>query len=120
MCTRWRWSSERISCNVVEHLLDPSMKPSEALAAHHQEIREIVLAHRASNARVFGSVVHCSDTDDSDLDILVDPTADTTLFDLGAIRYKLRNLLGIQVNVLTPGALPEKFRHIVISEARLI
>jgi uncharacterized protein len=58
------------------------------------------------------------DTDDSDLDILVDPTADTTLFDLGAIRYKLRNLLGIRVDILTPGALPEKFRHIVISEAR--
>lgn len=94
------------------------MKPSEALAAHRNEIREIVLAHRAANARVFGSVVHGSDTDESDLDILVDTTPDTTLFDLGAIRYKLRNLLGVQVDVLTPGALPDKFRHIVISEAR--
>jgi predicted nucleotidyltransferase len=96
------------------------MKPSEALAAHREEIREIVLAHRASNARVFGSVVHGLDTDESDLDILIDPTADTTLFDLGAIRYKLRHLLGIQVDVLTPGAspLPEKFRQIVISEAQ--
>jgi predicted nucleotidyltransferase len=93
------------------------MKPSEALAVHRQEIREIVLSHRAANARVFGSVVHGSDTDDSDLDILVDPTADTTLFDLGAIRYKLRKLLGVQVDVLTPGALPDKFRQIVISEA---
>jgi uncharacterized protein len=54
------------------------------------------------------------------LDILVDPTADTTLFDLGAIRYKLRNLLGIEVDVLTPEALPEKFRQIVISEARSV
>lgn len=96
------------------------MKPSEALAAHREEIREIVLAHRAVNARVFGSVVRGSDTDKSDLDILVDPTAETTLFDLGAIRYKLRHLLGIEVDVLTPGALPEKFRQIVISEARPI
>lgn len=103
---------------LIASALDPRMKPSEALAAHRQEIREIVLAHRAINARVFGSVVHGLDTDESDLDILVDPTADTTLFDLGAIRYKLRNLLGIQVDVLTPGALPEKFRQIVISEAR--
>lgn len=94
------------------------MKPSEALAAHRKEIREIVLAHRASNARVFGSVVHGSDTDESDLDILVDTTPETTLFDLGAIRYKLRNLLGVQVDVLTPGALPDKVRQIVISEAR--
>lgn len=94
------------------------MKPSEALAAHRNEIREIVLAHRAANVRVFGSVVHGSDTDESDLDILVDTTPDTTLFDLGAIRYTLRNLLGVQVDVLTPGALPDKFRQTVISEAR--
>ena len=94
------------------------MKPSEALAAHRNEIREIVLAHRAANVRVFGSVVHGSDTEESDLDILVDTTPDTTLFDLGAIRYKLRILLGVQVDVLTPGALPDKFRQTVISEAR--
>jgi len=93
------------------------MKPSQALAAHRQEIRQIVLAHRATNARVFGSVARGSDTDESDLDILVDTTADTTLFDLGAIRYKLRNLLGVSVDVLTPGALPEKFRDVVIAEA---
>lgn len=103
---------------IVSKGLSPEMKPSEALAAHRNEIREIVLAHRAVNARVFGSVVHGSDTDESDLDILVDTTPDTTLFDLGAIRYKLRNLLGVQVDVLTPGALPDKFRQIVISEAR--
>ncbi len=96
------------------------LKPSGALAAHREEIREIVLAHRAANARVFGSVVHGSDTDESGLDILVDPTADITLFDLGAISYKLRSLLGIEVDVFTPDALPEKFRQIVISEARSV
>jgi predicted nucleotidyltransferase len=93
------------------------MKPSDALAAHRKAIREIVLAHRASNARVFGSVVHGSDTEGSDLDILVDTTEDTTLFDLGAIRYKLCHLLGVQVDVLTPGALPDKFRQTVIADA---
>ncbi|PUE08375.1 nucleotidyltransferase family protein [Limnohabitans sp. T6-20] len=79
------------------------MKPSAALAAHRSQIRDIVLAHRAVNARVFGSVVHRSDTEDSNLDILVDTTDNTTLFDLGAIRYKLRHLLGVPVDVLTPG-----------------
>lgn len=96
------------------------MKPSQALAAHRSEIREIVLEHRAVNARVFGSVALGSDTDQSDLDILVDTTADTTLFDLGAIRYKLRNLLGVPVDVLTPGALPDSFRHTVIAQAQPI
>jgi predicted nucleotidyltransferase len=59
-------------------------------------------------------------TIDSDLDILVDTTPETTLFDLGAIRYKLRQLLGVQVDVLTPAALPEKFRLKVIAEARTL
>lgn len=77
-----------------------------------------MLAHRAVNARVFGSVVNGSDTDESDLDILVDTTPDTTLFDLGAIRFKLRNLLGVPVDVLTPDALTDSFRQIVISQAR--
>jgi predicted nucleotidyltransferase len=69
---------------------------------------------------VFGSVVHGSDTEESDLDILVDTTPDTTLFDLGAIRFKLRNLLGVPVDVLTPDALPDSFRQIVISQAQSV
>ena len=91
------------------------MKPSQALAAHRREVREIILAHHAVSARVFGSVAHSSDTDESDLDILVDPTPDTTVFDLGAIRYKLLNFLGVQVDVLTPNALPDHFRQKVIA-----
>ena len=94
------------------------MKPSEALRTNREAIRQVVAAHRATNPRVFGSVVHGEDTDDSDLDILIDPTPDTTLFDIGAIRHELLELLGIPVNVLTPKALPEKFRATVLAEAR--
>jgi uncharacterized protein len=93
------------------------MKPSEALAAHRQEVRAIVLAHRAGNARVFGSVLHGLDTEDSDLGILVDVAVDTTLFGLGAIRYKLPNLLGVPVDVVTPNGLPDRIRNRVVSEA---
>lgn len=96
------------------------MKPSIALNAHRAEIREIVLTHRAINARVFGSVIHGTDTDASDLDILIDPTEYTTLFDLGAIRYKLRTLLGVPVDILTPNSLPDSFRDRVIKEAQPI
>ena len=93
------------------------MKPSAALAAHREEIRRVVESHRARNARVFGSVVRGDDTEESDLDILVDPTPETTLFDIGAIRHELLQLLGVPVDVLTPKALPEKFRDTVLSEA---
>jgi predicted nucleotidyltransferase len=60
------------------------MKPSIALESHRAAIRRSVAAHRACNARVFGSVVHGNDTIDSDLDVLIDPTPDTTLMDVAA------------------------------------
>jgi predicted nucleotidyltransferase len=93
------------------------MKPSEALNAHRAAIRRVVESYHARNARVFGSVLHGEDTDSSDLDILVDTTPETTLFDIGAIRHELANLLGVPVDVLTPNALPDKFRAVVLAEA---
>jgi predicted nucleotidyltransferase len=96
------------------------MKPSEVLEVHRDQVRNIVMSHRVKNARIFGSVLRGEDTEDSDLDILVDPTQDTTLMDIGAIRYELRKLLGITVDVLTPNSLPETFRERVIKEARPI
>jgi len=94
------------------------MKPSSALAAHREEIRRLVEAHRARNARVFGSVLHGEDTDGSDLDILVDALPGTTLFDLGGLHVDLEELLGVSVDLLTPGDLPPKFRARVLADAR--
>jgi len=93
------------------------MKPSIALQFHRDAIRHIVESHRACNARVFGSVVHGDDTEESDLDLLIDPTPDTTLMDVAAIQVELEELLGVTVDVLTPKALPDKFRGTVLAEA---
>lgn len=93
------------------------MKPSDALHAHRHAIRHIVEAHHAHNPRVFGSVVHGDDRDGSDLDLLIDPTPETTLFDIGAIRHELHQMLGVPVDVLTPNALPDRFRATVLAEA---
>ena len=93
------------------------MKPSDALRSHSAAIRSVVEAHRACNARVFGSVLRGLDTEQSDLDILIDPTSQTTLMDIAAIQVELERLLGVSVDVLTPKALPARFRHIVLAEA---
>jgi hypothetical protein len=96
------------------------MKPSIALNQNREAIRRIVERHHAVNARVFGSVLRGEDTAESDLDLLVDPTEDTTLFDIGAIQAEVSELLGIDVDVLTPGALPDKWRHDVLNQARAV
>jgi predicted nucleotidyltransferase len=96
------------------------MKPSVALSRHRVEIRRVVESHRAGNARVFGSVLRGADTDDSDLDLLIDPTDKTSLMDVAAIQVELELLLGVSVDVLTPNSLPKAFRHRVLAEAVLV
>jgi predicted nucleotidyltransferase len=94
------------------------MKPSEALAAHREEIREVVLANHARNPRVFGSAARGEDTEESDLDILVDHTAETSLLDLARIELRLNELLGVKVDVRTPYELSPRFRDAVVAEAK--
>ncbi len=82
------------------------MKPSQALQQYREQIKQIISSHRAINARVFGSIVRGEDSESSDLDILVDPTPETSLMDLGAIQVELMEMLNIRVDILTPKALP--------------
>lgn len=96
------------------------MKPSIACQQHRDAIREIVQRHHAQNPRVFGSALHGQDTDDSDLDLLIDTTPETSLFDVGAIRSELTELLGVEVDVLTPGALPDRWKMNVLNEAQAL
>jgi uncharacterized protein len=93
------------------------MRPSALLDQHREAIHAVVAAHRGRNPRVFGSVLHGEDTAGSDLDLLVDPADGMSLFDVGAIRWKLRDLLGIPVDVVSPRSLPDSFRDKVLATA---
>ncbi len=59
------------------------MKPSIALAERHAAVRSAASRYRTVNPRVFGSVLHGTDKEGSDLDLLVDVLPGATLFDLG-------------------------------------
>ncbi|MBT9497166.1 nucleotidyltransferase [Zoogloea oleivorans] len=94
------------------------MKPSRALHLNSRAVLEAALRFHVSNPRVFGSVLRGTDEDNSDLDLLVDPSSETTLFDLGGLQVELEALLGVPVDVLTPADLPARFRAQVLAEAR--
>jgi predicted nucleotidyltransferase len=96
---------------------DLIVKPSLALERKRAEVRAAVVRFRAANPRIFGSVLHGTDRDNSDLDLLVDALPGTTLFDLGGLQIELENLLGVCVDVRTPGDLPPRIRARVLSEA---
>jgi predicted nucleotidyltransferase len=94
------------------------MKPSAALALKRTAVREAMERFRTTNPRVFGSVVRGTDRDDSDLDLLVDALPGATLFDLGGLQAELEELLGVCVDLVTPGDLSPKFRQRVLAEAQ--
>lgn len=96
------------------------MRPSVALDLKRSIIRETTSRFRVANPRVFGSVLHGTDLDGSDLDLLVDALPGATLLDLGDLENELKSLLGVDVDLLTPGDLPPKFRAKVLAEAKPI
>ena len=95
-----------------------AMKPSEALTAHRDELRRLVSRYNVTRPRVFGSVLTGADTEESDLDLLVDPTDSTTLFTLAGLEHEAGELLGVPVSVLTPKFLSVKFREEVLLQAQ--
>jgi len=94
------------------------MRPSLALELHRDAVVEIVARHRALNPRVFGSAARGDDREDSDLHLFVDPAPGMTLFDVGGIFDELETLLGVPVDVLTPGALRPGMSETLIRELR--
>lgn len=91
--------------------------PSQALRDGRDVIRELAIRHRTANPRVFGSVLAGRDSSDSDLDLLVEPTPDTTLFDLGGLQDALEEALRVRVDVKTPLDLPPHIRAHVLEQA---
>ena len=58
------------------------------------------------------------DTDDSDLDLLVDAVdGKTTLVSLVRIKRELEETLGVSTDILTPDSLHERFKQKILDEA---
>jgi uncharacterized protein len=94
------------------------MRASEALAAYRDELRRLVSRYGLADPRVFGSVLTGTDTDESDLDLLVEPGQSTSLLTLAGLKLDAEKLLGVPVSVLTPNGLPPKFRPDVLRRAQ--
>lgn len=96
------------------------MKLSDALLRHGPQIHALVQRFRLGKPRIFGPVLHGTDTDTSDLDILVDALPGATLLDVSGLQVALEDLLGVQVNVFTLADLPARCRAHVLAEVQLL
>lgn len=95
------------------------MQPSKILQVRRSEIREIMERYPTlSNLRVCGSVARGDDTENSDMDFIVDPGPDATLFDLGGLHEDLEELLGVPVDILsTNGRMNAEMKRQLLEEA---
>ena len=92
--------------------------PSRALQTHKGVILDIATQFGATNIRVFGSALHGTDSEESDLDLLVDMPEGTTLIEIIGLEQAIEDNLGVRVEVLTDKDLPSSFRENVLLEAR--
>jgi uncharacterized protein len=94
---------------VKEELTDRLRSAVEA-SPYRDRIRSVAL---------FGSHVHGTARDDSDIDVLIDfePQATIGLFEFIEIQEQLSEALGRHVDLLTPQALSKYFRDEVLREA---
>jgi len=82
-----------------------SMLPSQILQTHRAQVLEIMTRYPAlADLRVVGSVARNEDTEDSDIDFLVDLLPGATLFDMGGLHEDLEELLGVPVDVISAGS----------------
>jgi hypothetical protein len=90
----------------------------DLLREKREEILRIAEKHGAQNVRIFGSVVHGEATEASDIDLLVDPTERTSPWFPAGLIADLEELLGRQVDVVTPDGLYWLLRRRILKESR--
>ncbi len=96
------------------------MKP--AIDIPQAEIEAFCKRHHIRRLALFGSVLRDDFGPDSDVDVLVEFEREARVgyFTLVAIQHELENLVGREIDLLTPGALSPRFRDSVIAGAQVV
>lgn len=94
------------------------MNLREQLQEKREEILEIAAKHGAFNVRIFGSVARGEETENSDIDFLVDYDLDriSSWFPVGLI-HDWETLLNQKVDVVTEKSLHHFIKDKVLAEA---
>ena len=96
------------------------MLPSRSLALERDHILALAAARGASRLRIFGSVARGQDHEGSDLDLLVDVPAGTSLLQIVGLQLDIEDALGVKVDLCTERELHPDLRSRILAEARLL
>ncbi len=83
-------------------------------------VLDVARRHGVKRVRVFGSYARGQQTQQSDLDLLVDLEPHRDLFDLIELKRELEERLHRRVDVVTENALSHYIRAQVLQEARAL
>jgi predicted nucleotidyltransferase len=95
----------------------PKSRLGRLLVKHRREVLEIIAQAGFSQPRVFGSVVHGTDTETSDIDLLVHSHPTASLFSFSRLELELEKLLGVSVDVVPDNNLRPYLVERVLAEA---
>ena len=93
------------------------MGTDSRIRQHRDEILRVATLHGAGNVMLFGSVARGENTSESDVDLLVDVTGDTTPWFPGSLAADLERLLGQRVQVVIRRSLSPLIGDAVLREA---
>jgi predicted nucleotidyltransferase len=96
------------------------MRPSIVLNERRDAVKATFGRYPVANPRVFGSVARGEDTDESDVDFLVDALPGCSLFDLGGLYSELDDMLGLRIDLVLQTELPRRIRDRVLGEAKVL
>ncbi len=96
-----------------------SIALNSLIESHRAEIWALLAPHHARSIAVFGSVARGEATIDSDIDFLVEFDSGSSLLDLIHLEEALCDLLGVEVDVISLGALLERDDEIRIDAVTL-
>lgn len=85
---------------------------SSRIEENRDAISDLASRHKAVSIALFGSVARGDETDESDVDFLVEFEPGSSLFDLMHLQDALGALLGCDVDVVSTGGLTDRDDHI--------
>jgi predicted nucleotidyltransferase len=94
------------------------MDAEKLLKDKRQAIMALADKHGAHSVRVFGSIARGDSGPESDVDLLVKMEEGRSLLDLSAMVLDLKELLGVNVNVVSEDGLYWLLRRKIFKEAR--
>ena len=93
------------------------MNPSNLIREHMSELRNDYMVARLG---IFGSYARGEETENSDIDILVEFSESVDLFHFIRLQYFLSELLERKIDLVTPSALKPLIKDQIIGEVQYI